>query len=81
MGCVSIYSSDHAEVICARLEAGEPLAAICRDKTMPGIRTVLRWADERQDFGGDARHRLVAADCCQRLTSFEARTDDFREVR
>ncbi len=46
----SIYSTALAETICARLEAGEPLAAICRDDGMPGVRTVLRWADENPDF-------------------------------
>lgn len=37
------------ETICARLEAGEPLAQICRDADMPGVRTFLTWANERED--------------------------------
>ncbi len=50
MGRPSTYSPDLAESICARLEVGESLADICRDEGMPGVRTVLRWADEREDF-------------------------------
>jgi len=53
MGRPSIYSPELAEAICARLEAGEPLAAICRDDAMPGVRTVLRWADEIEGFGDE----------------------------
>ncbi len=53
MGRPSIYSPELAEAICARLEAGEPLAAICRDDVMPGVRTVLRWADEIEGFGDE----------------------------
>ena len=46
----SLYTPELAEAICARLEAGEPLAAICRGDDMPGVRTVLRWADEIEEF-------------------------------
>ena len=37
------------ESICVRLEAGEPLAQICRDDGMPGVRTFLEWADRNED--------------------------------
>jgi hypothetical protein len=47
---MSTYTPELAELICARIEAGEPLAAICRDADMPGVRTVLRWADENEGF-------------------------------
>lgn len=50
MAGVSSYSPALAEQICARIEAGEPLAAICRDDDMPGVRTVLCWADEIEEF-------------------------------
>jgi hypothetical protein len=50
MPAKSLYSPELAETICARLEAGKPLAAICRDKAMPGVRTVLQWADENAEF-------------------------------
>jgi hypothetical protein len=46
------YTADIAEHICKRLEGGEPLAAICRDPTMPGVRTVLEWADTIEEFAG-----------------------------
>lgn len=46
----STYSTALAEAICARIEAGEPLAAICREREMPGVRTILQWADEKEEF-------------------------------
>lgn len=60
MGRNSLYSSELAEAICARLEAGEPLASICRDKNMPGVRTVLRWADTNEDFADQYRRAREA---------------------
>lgn len=51
MARAPIYTEELAEAICDRLEAGDPLAAICRDDDMPGLRTVLRWADEKEEFG------------------------------
>lgn len=45
----SIYSPELLDAICARLEAGETLAGICRSKGMPAVRTFLRWADEKQE--------------------------------
>jgi hypothetical protein len=44
------YTAEIAEAICQRIEAGEPLAAICRDPDMPGVRTVLDWADKNEEF-------------------------------
>ena len=61
MARASIYSQDLAEVICSRLEAGEPLAAICRDESMPGLRTVLRWVDTQEGFGDAYRTAQAAA--------------------
>ena len=47
----SIHTPDIVETICARLEAGEALAVICREDAMPGLRTFLRWADEKEEVG------------------------------
>ena len=33
---------DQAEKICERLELGEPLSSICKDKTMPDVSTVYK---------------------------------------
>lgn len=63
MSQISLYSPELAERICARIEAGEPLAAICRDDDMPGVRTVLRWADEIGEFAAEyARAREAQAE-------------------
>lgn len=42
---VSTYTDDRADEICRRMSTGEPLAAICRDEHMPGLRTVYDWAE------------------------------------
>lgn len=47
----SNYAPEIVEAICERLEKGEALAAICRDDAMPGLRTFLRWADEKEEVG------------------------------
>jgi hypothetical protein len=56
----SLYSAELAEAICTRLEAGEPLASMCRDCEMPGVRTVLRWADENDTFAAEYRRAQAA---------------------
>ena len=40
---------DQAEKICERLELGEPLSSICKDKKMPDVSTVYKKcrADEK----------------------------------
>jgi hypothetical protein len=53
---LTLYTPELAERLCDRLEAGEPLASICRDDTMPGLRTVLYWADSNEEFGACQRH-------------------------
>jgi hypothetical protein len=63
MSRTSTYTPELAETICERLEQGESLAAICRGADMPTVRTVLRWADERQDFADEyARARAAAGE-------------------
>lgn len=61
MGRPSSYTPEVAEAIFDRLEQGESLASICRSDGMPSIRTVLRWADERQDFADEYRRAREAA--------------------
>lgn len=48
----STLSLPLVESICTRLEAGEPLAAICRDDGMPAVRTFLGWADSNEEVAG-----------------------------
>lgn len=45
----SIITPEIVEEVCARLEKGEALAAVCREAEMPGLRTFLRWADEKEE--------------------------------
>lgn len=47
----SIFTPELVEAICSRLEQGEALALVCRDEVMPGLRTFLRWADEKEEVG------------------------------
>lgn len=69
MGRPSTYSAETVDAICERLGAGEPLAQICRDEGMPGLRTVYDWAEDRADVSARiARAReegeeVIAASC------------------
>lgn len=59
-GNESIYTEGLADEICRRLEAGEALIAICRDKDMPPAPTVRRWFTE--DYQGFAAKYARARD-------------------
>lgn len=56
----SILSDEVADAIFDRLSEGESLVQICRDETMPSVRTVLRWAAENSDFGAEYAHAREA---------------------
>lgn len=56
----SNYTPEIAEAICARIEAGEPLATICRNNAMPGVRTVLEWAEKNEGFADQYRRAREA---------------------
>jgi len=47
----SRYSEALGRAICARLEAGESLVAVCRDPAMPSAHTVHKWAGLHPEFG------------------------------
>lgn len=62
-GRPSLYSDDLAESILSRLVEGESMVQICKDEQMPGLRTVMRWAAENDDFGTEyARAREAQAE-------------------
>lgn len=62
-GRPSIYSPEIADSILERLAAGESMVQICADEKMPGLRTVMRWAAEDQEFGTEyARAREAQAE-------------------
>jgi hypothetical protein len=69
MGRPSTYSPEVVEAICERLSAGEPLAAICRDEGMPGLRTVYDWSDAQADVSAriararDVGEEVLLAQC------------------
>ncbi len=53
-GRPSLYTDKLAAEICRRLAEGESLRAICADKAMPGISTVMGWLfDGNHAFSGD----------------------------
>ena len=51
-GRPSRYTTELAADICRRLAEGESLRSICRDDTMPGLRTVMGWLfnGEHEEF-------------------------------
>ena len=67
------FSEAAALDICARIEAGESLRAICAPRHMPGAATVHRWAAVHPDF----RERLRQA----QLVAQAAREDAYRSAR
>lgn len=50
MGRPSTYVTTVADEIVRRVSEGEPLAAICRDESMPAVRTVSDWRKAHPDF-------------------------------
>ena len=48
---------DQAEKICERLELGEPLSTICKDKKMPGVSTVYKKCREDEKL----KEKIMAA--------------------
>ncbi|WP_369820963.1 terminase [Pseudorhodoferax sp. Leaf274] len=60
-----------ADAICSRLRTGEPMASICRDESMPAVRTVGDWKDANPAFAASiARAReegfdALAAECLE----------------
>lgn len=57
-----------ANVICERLGDGTPLAVMCREDGMPGLRTVYDWMEAHEAFsariarGRDAGYDMIAAE-------------------
>lgn len=49
-GRPSDYSIELAEVICARLAAGEGLVRVCRDDGMPDLTSCYRWMRLHPEF-------------------------------
>lgn len=65
----STYSIERIDAICERMAQGEPLAKICRDPEMPGLRTVYDWRDahpeaaEKLLAAREAGEEVIAASC------------------
>lgn len=66
-GRVTRYTPELAERICARIEAGEPLNAICRDAALPCRRTIMNWRKSAPGF----RARYERARAQQRAARLE----------
>jgi hypothetical protein len=56
----SLYSSELVETICEQLAKGQALAAICRGRGMPSVRTFLQWADEQDGVAVEYTRALAA---------------------
>lgn len=50
IGRPTIFSAELAEKICFRIAEAESMRSVCRDKTMPDKRTLLRWLRDDPDF-------------------------------
>lgn len=68
-GRPSIRTPEMVEEIATRLAAGEPLAVICRDEHMPGLRTVYNWTTADKELSAHIAHareageEAIAASC------------------
>ena len=60
VGRPSIYRENLGEIILERLANGESMVQICADDAMPGLRTVMRWAKENEQFGTEYAHAREA---------------------
>jgi hypothetical protein len=59
----SVYTPELADEIVERVSQGEPLAQVCRDEHMPGLRTVYDWMDRDDALSARiARARVVGYD-------------------
>lgn len=57
------YTEELANEICERLETGETLSSICKDKHMPAVRTVSGWKKTHEGFSANfARARDLGFD-------------------
>jgi hypothetical protein len=71
MGRPSKYTEAIVKEICERLSKGEPLAAICRDKHMPGVQTVYDWGKANEAVSvaiaraRDEGEEAMLADCLE----------------
>ena len=68
-GGQTTFTQEKADLICAKLSEGIPLAEICRGEEMPAVRTVSDWKVDRPEFAAAfARARedgfdAIAAEC------------------
>lgn len=69
------FCEEMATSICARVEGGESLRAICKPRDMPGAATVHRWAAVPPEFG-KALRRAQAASQAARRDAYRAGTAD-----
>jgi hypothetical protein len=59
----SEFSQEIANAICLRLELGESLRNICKDKDLPAPSTVIKWTNQFPEFREQyARARLIQAE-------------------
>lgn len=49
-GRPSSYNQDIAQEVCSRIVEGESLRSICRDPSMPGLKTIFDWFPKHPEF-------------------------------
>lgn len=69
MGSPSLFTEELFDTICDAVASGTPLAEVCRQPGMPGLRTVYDWLDDREGLAArfararEAMADYIAADC------------------
>lgn len=76
MGRPTIFTTELAASICARIAEGESLRSICRDDAMPALSTVFKWiANDSQFTEQYARAKDESADAhADKITDVADRT-------
>ncbi len=73
-GRPSLYSDKLAAKICRRLAEGESLRAICADKAMPGLSTVMGWLFDGKHEGFPEQYARA------RESQAELRADEITDI-
>jgi len=56
VGRPSTYNKEITEKICLRIAGGESLRAICSDKDLPHVSTILEWLHKHEEFAEQYAH-------------------------
>ena len=68
----STFTKDLGDAICAELCDGRSVRSVCRDESMPSVKTIMRWLRENEEF----RQQYARA----KEESADAMADDILEI-